>query len=66
MAVKVNVFDDRTSGYEEINRFTNGYMTQHLPSVDIEEIVRDVGVVIEIFEDAIIRISNILKLLFQI
>ena len=66
MAVKEKNFDDRTNGYEETNRFTNGYMTQHLTSVDIEEILRDGGVVIENFEDAIIKISNLLKLLFQI
>ena len=40
MSVKENVFNDRRNRYEEINRFRNGDIIQHLTSVDIEEIVR--------------------------
>ena len=35
---------------EEVNRFRNGYIRQHLTSVDIEEIVRVGGIKIEFFE----------------
>ena len=39
----------------EINRMRNGYITDHLTSVDIQEIVKIEGRVIEIFEDVIYR-----------
>ena len=43
MSVEENVFNDRKKRYEEINRFRNGDITQHLTSVDIEEVVRSGG-----------------------
>ena len=42
MRVEEFVFNDRNI-YEEINRFRNGDITQHLTSVDIEEVVRSGG-----------------------
>ena len=36
--------------YEEINRFRNGDITQHLTSVDIKEVVRSGGYIVEILE----------------
>ena len=50
MSVKENVFNYRKNRYEEINRFRNGDITQHLTSVDIEEVVRFGGYVVEILE----------------
>ena len=38
------------NGYEVINRFRDGYITQHLTSVDVEEVVRTGGVFLEFFE----------------
>ena len=43
MSVKEKAFNDRKNRYEEINRFRNSGIVQHLTSVDIEEVVRSVG-----------------------
>ena len=43
MSVKEKVFNDRKNRYKEINRFRKGDITQHLTSVDIEEVVRSGG-----------------------
>ena len=40
MSVKENIFNSRKIRYEMVNRFRNGDITEHLTSVDIEEIVR--------------------------
>ena len=40
MSVKERVFNPNRYRMEEVNRFRNGYMRQHLTSVDVEEIVR--------------------------
>ena len=50
MSVKEKVFNDRKNRYEEINRFGNGEIVQHLTSVDIEEVVRSGGYIVEILE----------------
>ena len=50
MAAKREVFNDRKNRYEEINWSRNGYITQHITSLDFEEIVRVGGVKIEIFD----------------
>ena len=50
MSVKENVFNDRKKRYEEISRFRNGDITQQLTSVDIEEVVRSGGHIVEILE----------------
>ena len=50
MSVKENVFIDRNNGYEEINRFRNGHITQPLTSVDIDENVISSGCILTFFE----------------
>ena len=50
MAVKEDVFDETKNKCECVNRFRNGNFTQHLTSVDIEEVVRTGGVIKEIYE----------------
>ena len=50
MSVKENAFNDRKKRCEEINRFTNGDITQHLTCVDIEEVVRSGGYIVKILE----------------
>ena len=50
MSVEENAFNDRKNRCEEINRFRNGDITQHLTSVDIEEIVRSGGYIVKILE----------------
>ena len=35
MSIKENVFNDRKIRYQKINGFRNGYVTQHLTSVDM-------------------------------
>ena len=50
MSVKEQVFNAIKNRWEEVNRFRNGYIRQHLTSIDIEEIVRVGGVITEIFE----------------
>ena len=49
-SVKEQVFNPIKNRSEEVNRFRNGYIRQHLTSVDIEEIVRVGGIKIEFFE----------------
>ena len=43
-AVKEDVYNETKNKCECVNRFRNGDITQHLTSVDIEEIVRTGGV----------------------
>ena len=50
MAVKEDVYNDTKNKYENVNRFRNGDITQHLTSVDIEEVVRVGGVIKEFYE----------------
>ena len=50
MSVKENVFNDRKHRFEEINRFRNGEITQHLTSVDVEQIVRSGGYIVKVLE----------------
>ena len=50
MSVKEQVSNPIKNRSEEVNRFRNGYIRQHLTSVDIEEIVRVGGIKIEFFE----------------
>ena len=50
MAVKEDVYNDTENKYENVNRFRNGDITQHLTSVDIEEVVRIGGVIKEFYE----------------
>ena len=50
MSLKENIFNDRTNRYQEINRFRNGDIIQHLSSVDIEEVVRSGGSIVQILE----------------
>ena len=47
MSVKGNIFNDRKNRYEEINHFSFGDITQHLTSVDNEEVVRSGGYIIK-------------------
>ena len=54
MSVKEKVFNDRKNRYEEISRFRNGDVTQHLTSVDIEEVVRSGGYIVKILEGYVI------------
>ena len=53
MSAKGNVFDNRIIIYEEIERFRNGDITQHLTSVVIGEIVRSGGYIVNILEGII-------------
>ena len=50
MFVKEQVFNAIKNRWEEVSRFRNGYIRQHLTSVDIEKIVRVGGVKIELCE----------------
>ena len=50
MAVKEDVYNETKNKYENVNRFRIGYITQHLTSVDIEEVVRVGGVIKEFYE----------------
>ena len=50
MSAKEQVFNETRIRLEEVNRFLNGYIRQHLTSVDIEEFVRVGGVIREFFE----------------
>ena len=50
MSVKEQVFNPIKNRQEEVNRFRNGYIRQHLTSVDVEEIVRVGGVTKDFFE----------------
>ena len=53
MSVKENVFNDCKYRSKEINRFRNGDLTQHLTSVDIEEVVRFGGCIVKKLESFI-------------
>ena len=50
MAVKEDVYNETKNKSENVNRFRNGDITQHLTSVDIEEVVRIGGIVEEFYE----------------
>ena len=50
MSVQEQVFKDSKKKWDEKNSFRNGYSTQHLTSVDIEEILRVGSVLLENFE----------------
>ena len=50
MSVEEQVFNPVKKRLEEVNRFRNDYIKQHLTSVDIGEIVRIGGVKTEFFE----------------
>ena len=50
MSVKENVFNDRKNRCEEIIRFRNGDITQHVTSLDIEEVFRSGGYIVKILE----------------
>ena len=50
MAVKGDVYNETKDNHESINRFRNGEITQHLTSVDIEEIVRTGAVIKEFYK----------------
>ena len=49
LSVKEQVFNESKNRWEEANRFRIGYITQHLTSVDIEEIVRVGCVIVDFF-----------------
>ena len=53
MAVKEDVFIETKNKCECVNRFRNVDITQHLTSVDIEEVVRIGGVIKEFYEGSI-------------
>ena len=50
MVVKENFFNETKNKYDCANRFRNGDITQHLTSVDIEEVVMVGGLIIEFYE----------------
>ena len=50
MSVKEQIFNAMKNRLEELNRFRNGYIRQHLTSVDIEESVRVGGYIPEFYE----------------
>ena len=50
MSIKENVFNDGKNRYEIIKRFRNRDIIQHLTSVDIEEVVRSGGCIVELLE----------------
>ena len=50
MAVKEDVHKETKNSTENVNRFRNGDIAQHLTSVDIEEVVRIGGVIKEFDE----------------
>ena len=50
MGVKEEVFDETKNKHEPVNRFRNGDITQHLTSIDVEEIVRIGGIIKNIYE----------------
>ena len=53
MSFKKPVFNAIKNRWQEVNRFRNGYIRQHLTSVDIKEIVRLGDVITEFFEGLI-------------
>ena len=50
MAVKEDVYNETKNKSENVNRFTNGDITQHQKSVDVAEVVRVGGVTKEVYE----------------
>ena len=50
MAVKEDVYNETKNKSGNVNPFRNGDITQHLTSVDIEEVIRIGGVIKEIYE----------------
>ena len=50
LPVNGEVFNESKNKFEHVNRFRNGHITQHLTSVDIEQIVRIGGVILEFIE----------------
>ena len=51
MSVTENVLNDRKNRYQEINRFRSGDIIQHLTSVDIQEVVRSGGCIVQKLKD---------------
>ena len=50
MSVKENIFNDRKNGYEEMSRFNNGDISQHITSVDLRKVVISGGYIVIIIE----------------
>ena len=50
MSMRENVLNGCKNRYEEINQFRIGDITQHLISIDIEEVERTGGRVVDIHE----------------
>ena len=50
MSVKEDVYNENKNKCECLNRIINGDITQHLSSVDIEEVVRVGGVIKEFYK----------------
>ena len=50
VSVREKTFNDRKNRYEEIIRFRNGDIFQHLTGVDIEEVVRSGDYIVKILE----------------
>ena len=50
MSVKAVVFKDKKNRNEQLNRFRNGYIIQHLTIVDFEDVVRTGGNFLEFHE----------------
>ena len=50
MSVKENLFNDSKKRSEMINRCPNRYTTQHLTSVDIEEVLKVGGFIVKVYE----------------
>ena len=59
MCVEENVFSDRKNRYEENNLLRNGVKTQHLTSVDIQEVVTSGGFIVKILVAFICDILDI-------
>ena len=58
LPVNEEVFNESKNKFEHVNRFRNGHITQHLTSVDIEQIVRIGGIVLEFIEGFICDILD--------
>ena len=50
MSIKEDVYNESKNKCECVNRFRNGDFTQHLTSVDIEQVVRTGGIVEDVYE----------------
>ena len=53
MSVKEQVFNDNKTRWEEMNRFTKGYIIQHLTSVDSTKLVHNGAIIPKFFESFI-------------